>query len=107
MSKETDEEKEYRARFSQNWKVGDVMMPSRASQYVLAGIGRKFEMTPEDKHILIVLAGSSLFQPIYDEMAKAIDNGDTSELECLEHLAKVGEEIGMKLAGEEGGENDS
>lgn len=92
-----DEEKEWKARFSENWKLEDgKIYPSRASMYLVSGIKKEYEKA--DSNILFALAGSSLFQPMYGVMAKMIDKKEKTEVECARILEEMGKELGKEIA---------
>lgn len=93
----SDDDKEWKARFSENWKLEDgKIYPSRASIYLVSGIKQEYEKA--DSHILFALAGSNLFQPMYDVMSKLIDSGEKTEVECAKILTETGRELGKEIA---------
>lgn len=93
----TDEE-EWKMRFYANVKLENgSMLPSRASIYVLTGINKEYKLTDENRQIITMLAGSSLFQDAYKTMAEKIEKGEMTEVECAKQLEKMGEEYGKEL----------
>ena len=90
-------DKEWEARFSQNWKLEDgKIYPSRASMYLVSGIKQEYDKA--DSGILFALAGSNLFEPLYKEMAKLIKSGEKTEAECAKLLTDTGKELGREIA---------
>lgn len=94
-----EEEKDWQMRFNNNWKIEDgSLYPSRASMYLLDGINKSYKVDDSNRHLLTMLAGSSLFQGMYDAIAEMINKGKTTEVEAVKKLNELGKTIGEEIA---------
>ena len=94
-----EEEKDWQMRFNHNWKLEDgSLYPSRASMYLLDGINKAYKVDDSNRHLLTMLAGSSLFQGMYDAIAEMIDKGEMTEVEAVKKLNELGKTIGKEIA---------
>lgn len=93
------EEKDWQIRFNHNWELKDgSLYPSRASIYLLDGINKAFKIDDSNRHLLTMLAGSSLFQGIYDDIAEKMNNGEMTEVDAIKKLNELGKTIGEEIA---------
>lgn len=94
-----EEEKDWQMRFNHNWELEDgSLYPSRASMYLLDGINKAYKIDDSNRHLLAMLAGSSLFQGMYDAIAEMINKGEMAEVEAVKKLNELGKTIGEEIA---------
>lgn len=102
-TKEQIEDEEWEKKFYTNWLENGIFMPSRACQYVVWGVK---DVAPDlNESILYIVLGTGLHEAVYKDLAKAIKDGDITEVKLMKQLRERGREIGRQIIGGDNGTN--